>query len=225
MPTPRDALTPDALTMIQAIAASGSFAAAARQAGMVPSALTYRVRQIEDALDVLLFDRSAAPGQAHRRRRRTAARGPAAAAGDRRGGQPRQARGDRLGDAAHRGRRQHPRAHGRCSSWCEAFYALDAAPTRERARRHHDRHARGADVRPGRSGHWGIGGGQQRGGPAAGHAGRCALHLRGGAPPPAGHGPRTHLRRHAARTPRRGRGRFGHARRCHHGRCWAGRTC
>ena len=25
---------------------------------MVPSALTYRVRQIEDALDVLLFDRS-----------------------------------------------------------------------------------------------------------------------------------------------------------------------
>ncbi|MES3010523.1 MAG: LysR family transcriptional regulator [Pseudomonadota bacterium] len=59
MPTPRDALTPDALTMIQAIASSGSFAAAARQAGMVPSALTYRVRQIEDALDVLLFDRSA----------------------------------------------------------------------------------------------------------------------------------------------------------------------
>jgi DNA-binding transcriptional LysR family regulator len=28
----------------------------------VPSALTYRVRQIEDALDVLLFDRSVAPG-------------------------------------------------------------------------------------------------------------------------------------------------------------------
>jgi DNA-binding transcriptional LysR family regulator len=26
--------------------------------GMVPSALTYRVRQIEDALDVLLYDRS-----------------------------------------------------------------------------------------------------------------------------------------------------------------------
>jgi DNA-binding transcriptional LysR family regulator len=25
--------------------------------GLVPSALTYRVRQIEDALDVLLFDR------------------------------------------------------------------------------------------------------------------------------------------------------------------------
>jgi DNA-binding transcriptional LysR family regulator len=42
-----------------AIAAAGSFAAAARAMGMVPSALTYRVRQIEDALDVLLYDRSA----------------------------------------------------------------------------------------------------------------------------------------------------------------------
>ncbi len=36
----------------------GSFAAAARELGLVPSAVTYRVRQIEDALDVLLFDRS-----------------------------------------------------------------------------------------------------------------------------------------------------------------------
>lgn len=56
--TPRDVLTPEALTMLQKIAESGSFAAAARLIGMVPSALTYRVRQIEDALDVLLFDRS-----------------------------------------------------------------------------------------------------------------------------------------------------------------------
>ena len=58
MPTPRDVLTPDALAMVQEIAQSGSFAAAARANNMVPSALTYRVRQIEDALDVLLFDRS-----------------------------------------------------------------------------------------------------------------------------------------------------------------------
>ena len=58
MPHPRDALTPDALAMLQTIAQRGSFAAAARELGMVPSALTYRVRQIEDALDVLLFDRS-----------------------------------------------------------------------------------------------------------------------------------------------------------------------
>ncbi len=58
MPTARDVLTPDALAMLQTIAATGSFAAAARELGLVPSALTYRVRQIEDALDVLLYDRS-----------------------------------------------------------------------------------------------------------------------------------------------------------------------
>jgi DNA-binding transcriptional LysR family regulator len=58
MQTPRDVLTPDALSMLQTIAKAGSFAAAAREMGMVPSALTYRVRQIEDALDVLLYDRS-----------------------------------------------------------------------------------------------------------------------------------------------------------------------
>lgn len=53
----RTVLTPDTLAMLQAIERSGSFAAAARSIGLVPSALTYRVRQIEDALDVLLFDR------------------------------------------------------------------------------------------------------------------------------------------------------------------------
>lgn len=58
MQTARDVLTPDALAMLQKIAATGSFAAAARDLGLVPSALTYRVRQIEDALDVLLYDRS-----------------------------------------------------------------------------------------------------------------------------------------------------------------------
>ena len=54
----RNALTPDALLMMDTIARSGSFAAAARALGRVPSALTYSVRQLEDALDVLLFDRS-----------------------------------------------------------------------------------------------------------------------------------------------------------------------
>ncbi len=58
MQTARDVLTPDALAMLQAIEEAGSFAAAARALGLVPSALTYRVRQIEDALDVLLYDRS-----------------------------------------------------------------------------------------------------------------------------------------------------------------------
>ena len=54
----RRVLTPDALTMMDTIARTGSFAAAAREIGKVPSALTYSVRQLEDALDVLLFDRS-----------------------------------------------------------------------------------------------------------------------------------------------------------------------
>ena len=58
MPTARDVLTPDALAMLQTVARSGSFAAAARELGLVPSAVTYRVRQIEDALDALLFDRT-----------------------------------------------------------------------------------------------------------------------------------------------------------------------
>ena len=64
MPAPRSSapaasLTPDALLMLDSIARHGSFAQAARELGLVPSALTYRVRQIEDALDTLLFDRSA----------------------------------------------------------------------------------------------------------------------------------------------------------------------
>lgn len=54
----RQVLTPDGLELLLRIAETGSFAAAARASDMVPSALTYRVRQIEDALDVLLFDRS-----------------------------------------------------------------------------------------------------------------------------------------------------------------------
>ena len=54
----RDVLTPDALGIIDAVHRTGSMAAAARELGVVPSALTYRIRQLEDALDVLLFDRS-----------------------------------------------------------------------------------------------------------------------------------------------------------------------
>ncbi len=57
MNTPRNVLTPDALAMMDVIARTGSFAAAARELGKVPSSLTYSVRQLEDALDVLLFDR------------------------------------------------------------------------------------------------------------------------------------------------------------------------
>ncbi|MCY7314137.1 MAG: LysR family transcriptional regulator [Rubrivivax sp.] len=49
--------------MMDAIARTGSFAAAARELGKVPSALTYSVRQLEEALDALLFDRSSRQAQ------------------------------------------------------------------------------------------------------------------------------------------------------------------
>jgi DNA-binding transcriptional LysR family regulator len=52
-----DVLTPETLRLLRKIVESGSFAAAARASGLVPSTLTYRVGQIEQALDVLLFDR------------------------------------------------------------------------------------------------------------------------------------------------------------------------
>ena len=54
----RDVLTPEALSLMDTVHRTGSMAAAARELGLVPSAVTYRVRQLEDALDVLLFDRS-----------------------------------------------------------------------------------------------------------------------------------------------------------------------
>ena len=54
----RNALTPATIELIAAVDRTGSMAAAARELGVVPSALTYRIRQVEDALDVLLFDRS-----------------------------------------------------------------------------------------------------------------------------------------------------------------------
>lgn len=51
-------VTPDLLMLVDAIARHGSFAKAAREMGKVPSAITYAIRQLEDRLDVLLFDRS-----------------------------------------------------------------------------------------------------------------------------------------------------------------------
>lgn len=54
----RDVLTPEAIGLIGAVHRTGSMAAAAREMGVVPSALTYRIRRVEDTLDVLLFDRS-----------------------------------------------------------------------------------------------------------------------------------------------------------------------
>ncbi|HLO96240.1 MAG TPA: LysR family transcriptional regulator, partial [Burkholderiaceae bacterium] len=46
--TRRRVLTPEALSMMDSIARTGSFAAAAREMGKVPSALTYSVRQLEE---------------------------------------------------------------------------------------------------------------------------------------------------------------------------------
>lgn len=54
----RNALTPESIALIDAVHRTGSMAAAARELGVVPSTLTYRIRQVEDALDVLLLDRS-----------------------------------------------------------------------------------------------------------------------------------------------------------------------
>jgi DNA-binding transcriptional LysR family regulator len=58
-----EVLTPEALAILAQIEASGSMAAAARSLDLVPSALTYRIRLLEDALDALLLDRSARKAQ------------------------------------------------------------------------------------------------------------------------------------------------------------------
>ena len=50
-------VTLDALAVLDAIDRRGSFAAAAVELGRVPSAITYTIRTLEGALDVLLFDR------------------------------------------------------------------------------------------------------------------------------------------------------------------------
>jgi DNA-binding transcriptional LysR family regulator len=55
---PVGVLTPQALALLAQIEESGSMAAAARALHLVPSALTYRIRLLEDALDALLLDRS-----------------------------------------------------------------------------------------------------------------------------------------------------------------------
>ena len=50
-------LTLESLQILDAIDRRGSFAAAAGELNRVPSAITYSVQQLEEALDVLLFDR------------------------------------------------------------------------------------------------------------------------------------------------------------------------
>jgi DNA-binding transcriptional LysR family regulator len=51
-------LSLESLSLLDVIAKQGSFAAAAQLLGKAPSAITYSVRQLEEQLDVLLFDRA-----------------------------------------------------------------------------------------------------------------------------------------------------------------------
>ncbi len=51
-------MTAESLQMLSVIERTGSMAAAARELNLVPSALTYRLRQLEDGLDALLVQRS-----------------------------------------------------------------------------------------------------------------------------------------------------------------------
>jgi DNA-binding transcriptional LysR family regulator len=51
------ALDLEALSVVDAIARRGSFAAAAASLNKTPSALTYTIRKLEDDLDLLIFDR------------------------------------------------------------------------------------------------------------------------------------------------------------------------
>lgn len=53
----------EAIELLATIGATGSMAAAARQLGKVPSALTYQVRRLEERLDLLLVDRSSGRAQ------------------------------------------------------------------------------------------------------------------------------------------------------------------
>ena len=96
-------LSLEALQVLDAIDRKGSFAAAAEDLHRVPSAITYSVRQLEEALDVELFDRTRPPRGPDRGGPRTARRGTQAAPGRRRSRMPRAAGRQGLGvGAAHR---------------------------------------------------------------------------------------------------------------------------
>jgi LysR family glycine cleavage system transcriptional activator len=58
-PQPRNVLTPDALTMMDAIARSGSFAAAGSELNVSPAAISRMVHLLEERLGVTLFERKA----------------------------------------------------------------------------------------------------------------------------------------------------------------------
>lgn len=149
MPNVRAILTPDTLLLLQQIAESGSFAAAARQRNMVPSALTYRVRQVEDALDVLLFDRSSRQARLTEAGAELLREGARLLADIDALGAARQARRHRLGAAIYDCRRRHHRqadGHGIVRTVLRVESAHSAPP----ARRSAFRNAGCAGVRTGR---------------------------------------------------------------------------
>jgi DNA-binding transcriptional LysR family regulator len=187
MQTARDALTPDALAMLQTIADTGSFAAAARALNLVPSALTYRVRQIEDALDVLLFDRSS----------RQARMTEAGAELLREGGRLLQD----IDAVANRVKRVATGWEPQLTVAADglmarpvlmelacAFFNLAPPHAPAHPRRNALRHAAGADLGSGRPGAGRESGPGHRGRPAQPAHGQRGLCLRGGAPPSPGRG-------------------------------------
>ena len=225
MTTARDALTPDALALLQAVAQAGSFAAAARELGLVPSAVTYRIRQIEDALDVLLFDRSSRQARLTAGRHRTAARRRPPAGGDRRRRQPGQAGCHRLGIAAHdRGghRDLRFRRHGTGAGLLRAGAGHPAATARRVALGD----AGGADLGPGRSGRW-----ASRWSPAPRRASRAACWARSRSSTSWRRTIRWRPRPEPLaddllqQAPRHRGGRFGAARRRHHAGAAGGAGC
>jgi DNA-binding transcriptional LysR family regulator len=114
--------------MMDTIARTGSFAAAARELGKVPSALTYSVRQLEEALDVLLFDRSSRQAQLTAAGRNCCTK--AAACCSEMDAVANRVRRVATGwESAADDRVDDVMSRRRCSSWCEAFYALRAGPS------------------------------------------------------------------------------------------------
>ena len=132
MPDRRNALTPEALAMMDTIARTGSFAAAARELGKVPSALTYSVRQLEDALDVLLFDRRSRQAQLTAAGEELLDEGRRLLSRDGRGGQPRARAWPPAGRRSSRIAVDDVISRLTMFELCEAFYAL--RPRRRAAR-------------------------------------------------------------------------------------------
>ena len=173
-----------------------------------PAPLTYRVRQIEDALDVLLFDRSSRQATADRGRRRTAARRRAPAAARSTPWPTASSASPPAGSRELTIAVDSVISRSTVMELAQAFFAL-APPTRLRLRDETLSGTLEALV----SGQADLAIGvvlEPRQLPQAcrAAAGRPGFRLRGGAAPPAGRAARAADRRRAAQAPRGGRGRL-----------------